>query len=465
MGNCNKHGAHFQYYIINAQQKNVNISGGWKMIKGRGNYCVGYVGGNSYIRNRRCNVQWRFIRYGGNYIIQNRSGKVLRIYSIYIYSWPRQNNTPQRWYVHKAAGGRFIIKNHSSRKCLYCAGYTSYNYHYNHYNCNKNNAHFQYYIKAAKKIKNANIPGGWKMIKGRGNLCLGYVGRHTYVRNRRCNGASNVQWRFIKYAGRYIIQNRSGYVLRIYGGYVKAWTRQNNTPQRWLVESIGGGKYMIRNQNSHKCLYCAGYTSYNYHYTNYNCNKNNAHFQYYIVNVRKVKNANIPSGWKMIKTRGRYCLGYVGRHTYVRNRNCNGANNVQWRFIKYGGRYIIQNRSGYVLRIYSSYIKAWTRQNNTPQRFLMDSIGGGRYLIKNQNSHKCIQNNSYNSYNYHYNQYNCNIKDARQQYYIKDVRKIKNANIPSGWKMIKGRGNLCLAYKGRHTYVRQAKCDSSSKVQ
>merc|ERR1711957_909072 len=307
--------------------------------------------------------------------------------------------------------------------------------------------------KAARKVKNANISGGWKMIKGRGNLCVGYVGGNSYIRNRRCNGGNNVQWRFIKYAGRYIIQNKSGKVLRIYSIYIYSYPRQNNTPQRWLVESIGGGKYMIHNQSSHKCLYCAGYTSYNYHYNHKNCNKNSAHFQYYIVNVRKVKNANIPSGWKMIKTRGRYCLGYVGRHTYVRNRNCNGANNVQWRFIKYGGRYIIQNKSGYVLRIYSSYIYAWKRQNNTPQRFLMDSIGGGRYLIKNQNSKKCIQNNSYSSNNYHYNQYPCKINDARQQFYVVNVKKIKLKVKKSKRKSMKYGKNKNLKFmKGKYTF-------------
>merc|ERR1711957_777961 len=360
-----------------SKTKTAGFRNGWKMIKGRGNLCLGYAGRYTYVRNRRCNgarnVQWRFIYYGGNYIIQNRSGYVLRIYGSHVKAWPRQNNTPQRWYVQHLGGGKYYIKNHYSRKCLYCAGYTSYNYHFMNYYC-RNNAHYQYYIVNAQP-KNANISGGWKMIKGRGNLCVGYVSGNTYIRNRRCNGASNVQWRFVRYGGNYIIQHRTGKVLRIYSIYIYTWPRQNNTPQRWYAIAVGGGKHMIKNHSSRKCLYCPGYTSYNYHYNHYNCNKNNAHFQYYIINAQQ-KNVNVSGGWKMIKGRGNYCVGYVGGNSYIRNRRCTGASNVQWRFIKYGGNYIIQNRSGKVLRIYSIYIYSWPRQNNTPQRWYVHKAAG-----------------------------------------------------------------------------------------
>merc|ERR1712166_603749 len=261
----------------------------------------------------------------------------------------------------------------------------------------------------------------WIMIKGRGNLCIKFTGGRKRIRQGRCNSSRNVQWKFIRYGGRYIIMNRSGYVVDLYaykrnnGAHIYAWNRKNGTNQRWSLSNIGRGRYLIRSQHSRRCLDNTGTARVNRHYHQWSCNKRNANQHFYIKHLKakkrlrrktNIRNAIISRGWKMIKGRGNYCIGYVRRHGYVRNRRCDNTNKVMWQFIKYAGRYIIRNKSGYVLRIYSSYVKAWTRQNNTPQRWLMDSIGGGRYLIKNQNSHKCIQNNSYNSYKYHYNQYN-----------------------------------------------------------
>jgi len=83
----------------------------------------------------------------------------------------------------------------------------------------------------------------------------------------------------------------------------------------------------------------------------------------------------------------------------------------------------------------------------------MDSIGGGRYLIKNQNSKKCIQNNSYSKNNYHYNQYACKIKDARQQFYVVNVKKIKLKVKKSKRKSMKYRKNKNLKFmKGKYTF-------------
>merc|ERR1712160_51644 len=48
----------------------------------------------------------------------------------------------------------------------------------------------------------------------------------------------------------------------------------------------------------------------------------------------------------------------------------------------------------------------------------MQSIGGGKYLIKNKNSKKCIHSRKMRKYNQHFNHYNCNKRNSAQQYYI-----------------------------------------------
>jgi len=74
-------------------------------------------------------------------------------------------------------------------------------------------------------------------------------------------------------------------------------------------------------------------------------------------------------------------------------------------------------------------------------------------LIKNQNSKKCIQNNSYSKNNYHYNQYACKIKDARQQFYVVNVKKIKLKVKKSKRKSMKYRKNKNLKFmKGKYTF-------------
>merc|ERR1712222_133729 len=76
-------------------------------------------------------------------------------------------------------------------------------------------------------------------IKGRGNLCIKFAGGRRHIRQGRCNRSSSVQWRFIRYANRYIIQNRSGYVIDLYaykrhnGAHIYAWNRKNGTNQHF----------------------------------------------------------------------------------------------------------------------------------------------------------------------------------------------------------------------------------------
>merc|ERR1711957_1086083 len=52
----------------------------------------------------------------------------------------------------------------------------------------------------------------------------------------------------------------------------------------------------------------------------------------------------------------------------------------------------------------------------------MQSIGGGKYLIKNKNSKKCIHSRKMRKYNQHFNHYNCNKRNSAQQYYIVNAK-------------------------------------------
>merc|ERR1712151_859364 len=150
-------------------------------------------------------------------------------------------------------------------------------------------------VRKPKRYATARMPGGWKMIKGSGNLCIGFAGGRKHIRQRRCDSSRNVQWRMIRYGNRYIIQNRSGYVMDLYaykrhnGAHIYAWNRKNGNNQRWIFQSIGGGKYLIRNHHSKKCLDNTGRAQVNRHYHQWTCSKRNANQHFYIRNIRKAK--------------------------------------------------------------------------------------------------------------------------------------------------------------------------------
>merc|ERR1711957_977675 len=123
----------------------------------------------------------------------------------------------------------------------------------------------------------------WIMIKGRGNLCIKFTGGRKRIR----------------YGGRYIIMNRSGYVVDLYaykrnnGAHIYAWNRKNGTNQRWSLSNIGGGRYLIRSQHSRKCLDNTGTARVNRHYHQWSCNKRNANQHFYLRPIKRkaVKNA------------------------------------------------------------------------------------------------------------------------------------------------------------------------------
>merc|ERR1712151_382389 len=84
---------------------------------------------------------------------------------------------------------------------------------------------------------------------------------------------------------------------------------------------------------------------------------------------------------------------------------------------------------------------------------------------KSHHSGKCLDNTGRAQVNRHYHQWSCSRNNRNQWFYIRNVarrgRKVKarrnkrrarrgarRGGIPSGWVMIKGRGNLCIRFAG-----------------
>merc|ERR1719353_2059413 len=209
----------------------------------------------------------------------------------HIYAWNRKNGTNQRWIFQSIGGGRYLIKSHHSGKCLDNTGRAAVNRHYHQWNCSRNNRNQWFYIRnvrgKARKVnarknkrrsRRGGIPSGWVMIKGRGNLCIGFAGGRKHIRQRRCNGSRNVQWTFMP-------------TKKNNGAHIYAWNRKNGTNQRWIFQSIGRRRYLIKSHHSGKCLDNTGRAAVNRHYHQWNCSSRNAnqHFYFIKMNARRAK--------------------------------------------------------------------------------------------------------------------------------------------------------------------------------
>merc|ERR1712032_207659 len=71
-------------------------------------------------------------------------------------------------------------------------------------------------IKSELLIKATRPYSGWVMIQGNGNLCIKANSARRQVTQSSCNWNIRLMWRFIRLGSKYIVQNRTGYVLDNY---------------------------------------------------------------------------------------------------------------------------------------------------------------------------------------------------------------------------------------------------------
>merc|ERR1712032_311394 len=87
------------------------------------------------------------------------------------------------------------------------------------------------------------------------------------------------------------------------GAHIYAWNRKNGTNQRWILQSIGRRRYLIKSHHSGKCLDNTGRAAVNRHCHQWNCSSRNAnqHFYFIKMNARRAKRRG---GKKDRKARG-----------------------------------------------------------------------------------------------------------------------------------------------------------------
>merc|ERR1740139_1431201 len=108
--------------------------------------------------------------------------------------------------------------------------------------------------------------------------------------------------------------------------------------------------------------------------------------------------------------------------------SCNSGKNSQWKFIKFGTSYIIMNKNGQVLAVNRSgrnngaHIYASKRSNKSNQRFYYSFIGSGKFMLKNLNSKKCIDNTGKARRGVGYHQWNCSRNNKNQHFRIQRIK-------------------------------------------
>merc|ERR1712032_362911 len=104
-------------------------------------------------------------------------------------------------------------------------------------------------------------------------------------------------------------------------------------------------------------------------------------------------------------------------------------------------------------------VYAWNRNNKNNQRWKIISLGRGKFSLKGNHSHKCLDNTGKARSGRGYHLWNCNKKNKNQHLSImkrsknRRYRRSRSSRAPIGWGMIKGKGNLCIqaTRKGRIT--------------
>merc|ERR1712166_1471197 len=96
--------------------------------------------------------------------------------------------------------------------------------------------------------------------------------------------------------------------------------------------------------------------------------------------------------------------------------------------IRMGNTYVIMNKSGQVLDVSRSgrnngaHIYAYNRSNKSNQRFYYSFIGSGKFMLKNLNSKKCIDNTGRAKRGVGYHQWNCSKNNKNQHFRIQNIK-------------------------------------------
>lgn len=344
------------------------------------------------------------------------------------------------------------------------------------------------------------VPRGYVMIKGNGNLCI-KTARNQRISQAMCNGNKSVMWTFIKYRGRYIIQNRNGYVLDNYafkrnnGGPIYAWKRNNKNNQRWSIINLGGGRFALRGNHSGKCLDNTGKARKGALYHQWTCNRRNKNQHFRIAMPMKFPKVPIPSGYIQIQGPKNLCIHAVF-HKPLKQGPCNSSKSALWRFNKKGNSYIIQNKEGQVMDVFRSKtgnrvpIWGWNRSNAANQKWnliLKKGTRKGYYLMRNLNSGKCLETRGGARSGKGYQQNPC-VRSSNREFRIiparskhikrknnksgkkkkkmsaKALRRMRKNNssgkkgkAPRGWGLIRGKGGLCIK-SSKNKRITQGRC-------
>jgi hypothetical protein len=275
-------------------QAKKKIAKDWVMIKNRRGLCVRDIGGNGrkLVEQARCrtdnSLQWRFVETNGRFKIQNkRSGRFLEIKTqnnqnengVKFYSGPSSNGNEQLFEVTKIGRKIHLLKNVLSKKCFDNTGVVRIGNGYHQWDCNRKNRNQHFILKKIKVIRRQRPPTGFVHIRGSAGLCV-QTATKKRVTQGPCNGNDSL-WRFVQLGKHYIIENRNGQVLDVYGfkenngAHIYAWNRNNKNNQRWQYIPLGKGRFLLKSRSSNKCFDNTGIHRRYVGYHQWKCDKRN----------------------------------------------------------------------------------------------------------------------------------------------------------------------------------------------
>ena len=262
------------------------------------------------------------------------------------------------------------------------------------------------------------IPKGWVNIKGPNSFCINDTPRGEGLVQGICGQEPKALWRFRSYGGKYVIIGKSNRVinnklgLKNDGNQVISMVRHNGYNQKWYVEFLKDGAFMLKNYYSEKCVDNSDSSKLGSIYIQWECKLGYKNQIFYLIDpfwkpptlsklpVDQKIAMNLfkmPVGWVNLLGQTGLCVTETGKGTQLQQKKCSEKDENFWRCKKIATDvYTVTSRTGKVLTNNQSLTKngnpviSWEDLKGNNQKWNVITLSNGKILLRNPEAAKCL---------------------------------------------------------------------------
>lgn len=420
----------------------INLPRGFVTIVTRNSFCIS--NSRKPVKTRCSNNQkilWEIIRIRENefnikskegYYLTNKNGINKSGNEVIA----KENTNPENdysviWSFTKLESGEYVIYNTQTKLCLDTTNKTNRGSGYKLRKCKvKNNITHQFFsINAVIPENSSNIKSDpeilqyaqkWINIVTINNLCIKSTGDGLPLEQSTCKDSDLELWQIVPLGENlFYYQNKAGFVISISNSAKNPKSILSNNiteSEKFTVINLKGGRFMIKNLSTDKCLDIDGKPKKGGLYEMFKCKHNH---ETQTISFKLPTTVKVIRTWINIVGNNFLCYKNNGIGKEIVQEDCNNTNEMLWKFeVLQGDNFVIVSKmDNSVLDILEgktfkgNYLITQERNNSKSQVFNIQNLTKGKILIRNQFSGKCIDNSNPNQL---YRLEDCN-KDSQNQ--------------------------------------------------